>query len=76
MRRTVGIPYDYEYGKFPDLFLLCMDVEATRKQWVGYEIVVLHYKYPKPHTMLAIILTEEEIKLWQEKANGARLVKQ
>ena len=63
---------EYDYGVYPDLFILCSDVEVTLTMWKGHEIVRLHYRYPKPHTMLAIIITEEEIRTWQEKANGAQ----
>lgn len=61
-----------EAKDFPNLFLLCTDVEVTRKKWEGHVIVVLQYQYPKPHTMLAVILEEEEIKTWQERVSGER----
>lgn len=61
-----------EAKNFPDLFLLCTDVEATRKKWEGHTIVVLNFEYPKPHTMLAVILEEKEIQLWQERVSGGR----
>lgn len=68
----VGTLLEYESGKFPDLFVLCPDIEATIKRWPKHQIVRLHYQYPKPHTMLAVIIEEEEIKIWQEKESGAR----
>lgn len=67
-----GTVLEYKHGQFPDLFLLCSDVEATIKKWDGHTIVRLHYLAPKPHTMLAIIMTEKEISEWQVKANGAQ----
>lgn len=63
MNDLLGKPY--EARNFPNLFLLCTDVEATRKKWEGHEIVILYYQYPKPHTMLAVILEEKEIQIWQ-----------
>jgi hypothetical protein len=65
-----GQLFEYTEGKFPDLFLLCTDVEATFEKWKGYPIARLHYRYPKPHTMLAVILDVEEMKLWQVKVSG------
>jgi hypothetical protein len=67
-----GTPPEPVYGKFPDLFILCSDVDATLIAWDGHEIVRIYYRYPKPHTMLAVIITEEEIRKWQEKENGVR----
>ena len=73
----IGTVGEMKAGKFPDLFLLCSDTDFTLKQWNNYEIVRLHFNYPKPHAMLAIIFTEEEARLWQEKAaSGARSVRQ
>jgi hypothetical protein len=57
-------------NQFPDLFILCDDHPSVYERWKGHEIVRLSYQYPKPHTMLAVIIEEKEIKTWQEKVNG------
>lgn len=56
--------------KFPDLFLLCEDTTYTRTKYAHRKLVVLEFKYPKPHTMIAVIIEEKEINTWQEKGSG------
>lgn len=46
-----------------------------RMKYAHREVVAINFRYPKPHTMLAIPIEEKEIEQWQEKVSGERLAK-
>ena len=58
-----------------DLFLLCTDSPDVYTKYAGHNIMVIQYQYPKPYTMLAVEMTEQEAQQWLEKGNGGRSVR-